>query len=156
MAPATPAAYNLCAWGPGEAAMNWRIGFFRLWAVFSLLWILGFGGFVYVWPAVSAVRYEVTGPSDSRYIVTAPAGTPESEALAFVTNSDEAKKREADCTKERGPWCEHPLQIEMPSATLNPLRAFVSTMSVPMLILAVGLLCFWVVSGFQKSVAPKS
>jgi hypothetical protein len=89
--------------------MDWRLGFFRVWVLFSVLWIAAFGVYSFLeWRHKSFTVLTVTDPDGLKFEVTVPAGTVKEDALEFVRNSDVAKKRMDDCAKEHGPWCDYP------------------------------------------------
>jgi len=129
--------------------MNWRRGFFRLWCALSLLWLLGcaiggyYGGFT--------AKYLVTDPSGLKYLVTTPHSMNDSDLFPYVKNLDVVQKRQDDCRKERGPWCEYEFPVQMPGLALSWLRFAAFSISIPIVVFLAGALFSWVISGFKKT-----
>ena len=137
--------------------MNWRLGFLRLWVAFSVLWLAGCGVWVLFQSngGISA-RYPVTDPGGLRFIVTAPVGTAKSDILPFMRKSAAVRKWQADCGNERSDLCRQEIPVRMPGVLLNIVQFLVLATCVPPLVLVLGLISGWVISGFQKPVTPKS
>jgi hypothetical protein len=128
--------------------MNWRAGLFRTWVVLSAAWIVTWTAWGFVqW---KGAKYLVTDPDGLKFEVTAPAGIPHDEVAAFVRKSDSVKKRQEDCAKEHRPWCDHPLQIEMPNR-VDMVSLLLKAVAGPGAALIVGLAGFWIASGFSRS-----
>jgi hypothetical protein len=73
----------------------------------------------------------------------------ESEIVDFVRQSEEAEKRQKDCARERGPWCDYPWPLQMP----NPLPwGWLALWLVggPIGALVLGAACFWIGEGFRR------
>ena len=135
--------------------MNWRVGFLRLWVVFAVLWLIGSAVWaLFQWQNGISFGYAITDPSGLKFVVTAPAGTDKADILPFARNSDVVKKWQADCSKERSPSCRQEIPVQMPGVVENVVRFLVIAISVPLLVLAIGLVCAWVILGFQKRTTP--
>jgi hypothetical protein len=128
--------------------MNWRVGLFRIWIILSVLWIGAWG--YYGFTQWRGSTYEVTDPTGLKFEVNAPKDTPQADVVAFIQQSDVAKQRQADCSKERGPWCEFALSLQMPNK-LNLSRVLLSAIAGPVALLFAGLAWFWIVSGFRQT-----
>jgi len=141
--------------------MNWRLGFLRLWVVFSVLWLAGCAAWaVFHLPAGTDIRYPVTDPNGLKFVVTAPAGTAKSDIVTFMRNSAAVKSWQADCGKQRSGACGEEIPIQMPGLTSGPLPDIIPllifVLALPLVVLIFGLICAWVISGFQKPVIPRS
>jgi hypothetical protein len=93
--------------------MNWRAGLFRLWIILSVLWIGAWG--YYGFTQWRGSTYEVMDPMGLKFEVNAPKDTPKADIVAFIQQTDAGKQRQADCAKERGPWCEFAFPLQMPN-----------------------------------------
>jgi hypothetical protein len=128
--------------------MNWRVGLFRIWIILSVLWISAWGYYGFIqWRGST---YEVADPTGLKFIVIAPKDTSNADVVEFVKQADAAKQRQADCSKERGPWCEYAFPLYMPT-DLNLPRILLSAIVGPLVLFIVGLACLWVVSGFRQT-----
>ncbi|MGD0192574.1 MAG: hypothetical protein ABSD74_17690 [Rhizomicrobium sp.] len=132
--------------------MNWRLGLFRLWVLFSALWIAGCGVIaVTQWrESQRTVTYEVSDPQGQKYRVSAPIGTSEDDAVRFVLASPEIAKWRTNCVppKINGPWCDFEPDVRMPGIlNLWPLLAVALLVPVGMFGIAIG--CFWAAAGFR-------
>ena len=94
--------------------MNWRAGLFRIWILFSVVLIAAWAIYGFSKWKNSTVTYDVTDPSGLKFTVQAPRGTSESEVGNFAHDLDTVKKRQVDCAKDRGPWCDYAMPLEMP------------------------------------------
>lgn len=137
--------------------MNWRVGFLRLWVVFSVLWLIACGTWaLFQWHNGLSFRYAITDPSGLKFVVTAPAGTNKADILPFTRNSDVVKKWQVDCSRDRSASCRQEIPIQMPGIVENVVQFLILALSIPFLVLAVGFVCTWVILGFQKPIVPKS
>jgi len=137
--------------------MNWRRGFLRLWVVFSLLWLLACGAWgLFQWHAGIVARFPVTDPNGLKFIVAAPAGTAKADVLYFVRNSDAVKRWQTNCNKESSVFCRKEIRVQMPGVIENVVQFVVLTLSVPVLILILGLVIGWAILGFRKPMVPTS
>jgi len=136
--------------------MNWRLGMLRLWVVFTLLWLVGCSAWaVFQWHNGISFRYALTDPNGLKFVVSAPAGTNKADILPFARSSDVIKKWQADCGKERNASsCRQEIPIQMPGIVENVVQFLVAAISVPFLVLGIGLICTWVILGFQKPTSP--
>jgi hypothetical protein len=136
---------------------NWRVGLLRLWVVFSVLWLIACGTWgLFQWHAGISFKYALTDPNGLKFVVTAPVGTDKADILPFARNSDVVKKWQADCGKERSPSCKQEIPVQMPGTIPSIVQFLIFAISVPFLVLGIGLVCVWVVLGFQKPMVPKS
>jgi hypothetical protein len=137
--------------------MNWRVGLLRLWVVFAVLWLIACGIWaLFQWHAGISLKYAVTDPNGLKFVVTAPVGTDKADILPFARTSDVVKRWQADCGKERSASCRQDIPVQMPGIIENVARFLVFAISVPFIVLGIGLICIWVILGFQKPIAPKS
>ena len=137
--------------------MNWRLGLLRLWVVVSVLWLAACGAWaLFQWQAGTSARYPVTDPNGLKFIVIAPAGTAKADILPFVRNSEVVKRWQADCSKERSFSCRQEIPVQLPGEFFDVVQFLIFAMSIPLLVLVLGLICGWVISGFQKPMLPKS
>jgi hypothetical protein len=137
--------------------MNWRLGLLRLWVVSTLLWLIACGGWaLFQWHNVIGARFPVTDPNGLKFVVTAPVGTAKADVLPFMRNSAVVKKWQADCGKDRSAPCRQEIPVQMPGVTEYVVRFLVFTISMPVVVFVLGLICVWVIRGFRKPVIPKS
>ena len=140
-----------------DTQMNWRLGLLRLWVVATLLWLVACGGWaLFQWRDGIGARFPVTDPNGLKFVVTAPVGTAKADVLPFMRNSAVVKKWQADCGKERSAPCRQEILVQMPGVTEYVVRFWVFTISMPVVVLVLGLICVWVILGFRKPVIPKS
>jgi len=131
--------------------MNWRVGLLRLWVVFSVLWLIGCAVWaLFQWHSGISFRYALTDPNGLRFVISAPAGTNKADILPFAKNSDLVKKWQADCSKDRNSSCKQDIPVPMPGIVENVVRFLALAITVPFLLLGIGLVCIWVILGFQK------
>ena len=122
-----------------------------------MLWLAGCGAWAFFQSNGSiSARYPVTDPSGLKFIVTAPVGTAKSDILPFMRNSAAVRKWQADCGNERSELCRQEIPVRMPGVLLNIVQFLVFATCVPLLVLVLGLISGWVISGFQRPVTPKS
>jgi hypothetical protein len=137
--------------------MNWRFGLLRLWVVFSVLWLITCGAWaLFQWHAGISFKYAVTDPNGLKFVVTAPVGTDKADILPFARNSDVVKRWQADCGKERNASCRQEIPVQMPGIVENVTRFLAFAVSIPFVVLGIGVICIWVILGFQKPMAPRS
>ena len=132
--------------------MNWRAGLFRIWVVVAVVWMAACAVFgFWVWRNSENVTYTLTNPSGLKFTVQAPKGTSESEVAYFVRNLDAVKKRQAECARDRGPWCDEAMAVEMTNDR-SWVLTLIAVMAIggPLVVFLLGLVCFWVASGFQR------
>ncbi len=115
-----------------------------------MLWIgaWGFYGFAQ-WQATNHT-YELTDPAGLKFRITVPAGVAAADVERFIRDADAIKKRQEDCANERGPRCEFAISLQMPSEPGFGLL-LLDAIAGPVVVLILGLACFWVVSGFRRS-----
>ncbi len=148
--------------------MNWQQGLFRVWVLFSAVWIIGFAIYAAAnWGMlVSTNTYEITGPNGHEYKFTGPSGASREDVIAFAQQSDidrqptlhrievalraadaarntqEARRLAATYAKVR----DEPLL--MPDSR-NPWALAYWAIGVPLLIFGMGLAIRWIISGFR-------
>ena len=128
--------------------MNWGRGLFRLWVIFSALWIAGLSAiFIMNGHLLEANKtFDVEGPSKEKYEVVAPSNTTEAEVVAFAQRNPRA-----DCSAgKNGPWCSYPVKLEMPRKAIDPTLIYVAV-GVPAGALLIGGGFFWALSGFRRT-----
>jgi hypothetical protein len=133
----------------GRERMNRRGWIFRVWILFSALWIAAWS--VYGFLEWRHTIFLVTAPTGLKFEVTAPARTPNSDVLAFVQNSDLAKRRQEECAKVPGPRCQFVQSLEMPD-DFAFWKALSEIIAVPIVAFALGAACIWVRSRFKRRV----
>ena len=122
-----------------------------------MLWLAGCGAWALFQSNGSiSARYPVTDPNGLKFVVTAPVGTAKSDILPFMRNSAAVKKWQAECSNERSDLCKQEIPVRMPGVLLNTVQFIVFAICVPLLVLVLGLISGWVISGFQKPAIPKS
>ena len=92
--------------------MNWGRGLFRLWVIFSALWIAVLSAiFIVDGHLLEANKtYDIEGRFKEKYEVVAPPNASPAEVVAFA----EENKR-TDCSENKsGPWCDYPAKLQMP------------------------------------------
>jgi hypothetical protein len=137
--------------------MNWRRGFLRLWVVLSLAWLVACGGWgVLHWHSGISAKFPVTDPNGLRFIINAPVGTAKADILYFVRNSGAVKRWQADCSTKRDVSCEKEIRVQMPGVIDDVVRFLVLIVSIPFVVLVLGLVFSWVILGFRKPVDPTS
>lgn len=132
--------------------MNWGAGFFRVWLVIAVVWVGGSGvyGFREWQSSTRRAVYEVADPTGLKLRVTAPERTPDSVVMSFAMESETAKRRQAECAQHRGPWCNYPVDIQMPNAPIDWWSLISTALSLPAILLVIGLAARWVYAGFKK------
>lgn len=133
--------------------MNIRRGLFRLWILFSVLWILTCAVAVasaWRWFEASHI-YKVTDPNKEEYLVEAPPWVPEIEIIEFAKTTLGDKWQRPECSKEkRGPWCEIPVKMKMPREYFS-WSIFGLLFGVPAFLFAFGAAIYWSLAGFKAS-----
>jgi hypothetical protein len=132
--------------------MNWRVGLFRIWVLFTAQWIAGWAVYGFSEWRNSTATYEIIDPSGLKFIVRAPRGISKNDVSAFVSNLDDTKKRQADCAKDHGPWCDFPTSLEMPTKQTWLISVVVSAVAGPIIVFIFGVACMWIISGFRRPV----
>jgi hypothetical protein len=129
--------------------MNWRAGMFRIWVILSALWIGAWG--YYGFTEWQGAKYEITDPTGLKFQIRGPRNLSEADAVAFVQHNDTVKKRQADCSQPRAPWCEFAFVVpdEMPNE-FN-MSIIWTAMAGPFILLLIGLIWSWVASGFRQT-----
>jgi len=136
--------------------MNWRVGLLRLWVVFSVLWLIACAVWaLFQWHSGISFRYALTDPNGLRFVISAPAGTNKADILPFAKNSDLVKKWQADCGKDGNASCKQDIPVQMPGIVENVVQFLALAIALPFLVLGIGLVCIWVILGFQKPLARK-
>jgi hypothetical protein len=131
--------------------MNWRTGLFRIWILFSVVWIAAWAMYGFSEWKNSTATYEITDRSGLKFTVQAPRETSESDVVSFMLDLDTVKKRQADCAKDRGPWCDFAMPVEMPVERTWLLPVIAGAVVGPLVVFCLGVACFWVASGFQRA-----
>lgn len=108
------------------------------------------------WHNGIVAKFPVTDPNGLKFVVTAPVGTAKADILYFVRNSDAVKRWQANCSKERSVFCRKEIRVQMPGVIENVVQFLVFTISIPVLILILGLVLGWVILGFRKPMVPTS
>jgi hypothetical protein len=128
--------------------VNWGRGLFRLWVIFSALWI-GVLSTIFVVDQHLLEKngtYEIEGPFKEKYEIVAPPNTFATEIDAFLK-----QHRRADCSEEKtGPWCSYPVKLEMPSKAIDPSMIYVA-IGVPAGALLIGAALYWALLGFRRT-----
>ncbi|MCA1533846.1 hypothetical protein I6F21_14885 [Bradyrhizobium sp. NBAIM03] len=128
--------------------MNWGRGLFRLWVIFSAIWITGLLA-IYIAEAhlLEAKRtFEVEGPAKEKYEILAPPNATEAEVVAFAQQNPRT-----DCSANKsGPWCSYPAKLEMPRKPIDLLAIYLAV-GVPVGTLLVGGGFYWALSGFRRT-----
>ena len=128
--------------------MNWGRGLFRLWVIFSALWIAVLSAiFIVDGHLLEAKKtFEVEGPSKEKYEVVAPPDAAEAEVVAFAQRNPRA-----DCSSSKnGPWCSYPVKLEMPRKPIDLLAIYLA-FGVPAATLLLGGGFYWALSGFRRT-----
>ncbi len=128
--------------------MNWRAELLKIWVLFSALWFIAWGA--YGFSEWRQTTFMVTAPTGLRFQVLARAGTSNDDVLAFVQNSDLAKKLQEDCSKQFGPECQQPQALEMPYA-FPFVNVLLKILAAPLAVFAFGVACFWIIARFRRS-----
>jgi hypothetical protein len=128
--------------------VNWGRGLFRVWVIFSALWIAVLSA-IFILDGhllASNMTFDVEGPSKEKYEVVAPSNTTEAEVVAFAQRNPCA-----DCSASKnGPWCSYPVKLEMPRKAIDPTLIYVA-FGVPAGALLIGGGFFWALSGFRRT-----
>ncbi len=104
--------------------MNWGRGLFRLWVIFSVLWIAIFSTvFVTSEHLLEANKtYEVEGRFKEKYEIVAPANATQSEVVAFAKQN-----KRSDCSEDKsGPWCNYPVKLQMTPQPIDPTAIYIA------------------------------
>jgi hypothetical protein len=128
--------------------VNWGRGLFRLWVIFSALWIAICAAIVVIEARLldPTKTYEIEGRSKERYDVVAPASATELEAVAFAE-----KNRRTDCTEGKtGPWCSYPVKLYMPHNPIDWFFVYLG-LGLPVMVLILGVGLSWAFSGFRRA-----
>jgi hypothetical protein len=106
------------------AQVNWGRGLFRLWVIFSVLWIAVFSTvFVTSEHLLEGNKtYEVEGRFKEKYEIEAPGNATKDEVVAFA----QLNKR-SDCSDGKsGPWCSYPVKLQMPPQPIDPTAIYIA------------------------------
>ena len=129
--------------------MNWGRGLFRLWVIFSALWIAVLSAIFIVDGHLFEANktFDIEGRFKERYVVLAPPNASREEVIAFVE-----KNQRKECTgNESEPWCLFPVELQMPrKATMDPTMIYLA-LGVPAGALLIGGGFFWALSGFRRT-----
>jgi hypothetical protein len=134
-------------WREGSA-VNWGRGLFRLWVIFSALWIAVLSAiFIEDGHLLEANKtYEIEGRLKEKYEVVAPPNASAAEVVAFT----EQNKR-TDCTENKsGPWCDYAAKLQMPRKPIDPTMIY-AALGVPAGTLLIGAALYWALSGFRRT-----
>jgi len=129
-------------------AVNWGRGLFRLWVIFSALWIAGLSAIFIVDAHLLEPNktYEIEGRFKEKYELVAPPNFSPEEVVAFAQ-----KNQRTDCSEnKRGPWCDYPVKLEMPRKAPGLTMLYVA-IGVPAGALLIGGGFFWALSGFRRT-----
>jgi hypothetical protein len=128
--------------------VNWGRGLFRLWVIFSALWIAVLSTIFVVDKHLLEKNgtYEIEGPFKEKYEIVAPPNTSEAEIVAFLNQN-----KRADCSEDKtGPWCSYPVKLQMPGKPIDPTMIYVA-LGVPVGTLLIGGALYWALLGFRRT-----
>lgn len=128
--------------------MNWKRGLFRVWLLFSALWIAACVGLgIVTGRMLEANRtYEIIGPNNERVDIVAPPTATNADVIAFYKQN-----QRPDCSKDKtGPWCDHPVQLKMPGKQFPPFLIYLA-LGVPIATFILGGSLYWALAGFSRS-----
>jgi hypothetical protein len=128
--------------------VNWGRGLFRLWVIFSALWIAGLSAiFISNERLLDANRtYEIEGRFEEKYEVIAPPNASQEQVVAFAQQN-----QRTDCSEsKRGPWCDYPAKLEMPRKATDFTIVYFA-LGIPAGALLIGGGFFWALSGFRRT-----
>jgi hypothetical protein len=128
--------------------VNWGRGLFRLWVIFSALWIAVFSAiFIVDGHLLEANKtYDIEGRFKEKYEVVAPSNVSPEQAVAFAQQN-----QRTDCSEnKRGPWCDYPVKLQMPRKATDPTMIYVA-LGVPAGTLLIGAALYWALSGFRRT-----
>jgi hypothetical protein len=126
--------------------MNWRDRLFWIWAVLSVIWVLGCA--VYGYDQLRRTTFVITDPSGVRFDVRAPGRTTESDAVAFVQGSDTARAHRDNCARHPTAMCQSPLPLSMPN-TIDFWPLLLAAIAGPLGSLLAGFLAFRLADRFR-------
>jgi len=120
--------------------MNWRLGLFRTWLVFSAAWIGAWTAWSFIqWRGTT---YLITEPVGITFEVTGPAEIPFDQVVSFLRNSDSAKKLYESCAKSPQPRCAYRLFVEIPNH-VNIAQLLLKAFGGPFVAFGIGFAGFW-------------
>jgi hypothetical protein len=128
--------------------VNWGRGLFRLWVIFSALWIAVLSAiFIKDGHLLEANKtYDIEGRFKEKYEVVAPPNASPEEVVAFAKQN-----QRTDCSENKsGPWCDYPAKFQMPRKALDPTMIYVA-FGIPAGALLIGGGFFWALLGFRRT-----
>lgn len=128
--------------------MNWGRGLFRLWVIFSALWIAVLSTIFVVDQHLleKNATYEVEGRFKEKYEVVAPQNASLEQVVAFAQQN-----QRTDCSEnKRGPWCDFPVKLQMPRKAIDPTMIY-AALCIPAGTLLIGAALYWALSGFRRT-----
>jgi hypothetical protein len=126
--------------------MNWRLGFFQIWVIVSVIWVTACG--VYGYEQSRRSTFLITDTSGVKFAVRAPSITAQSDVQAFVQSSDTAKTHIVNCKMHTTAMCQSPLPLSMSENKF--WLFFVTAIAGPLAGFLVGSLGFWIAARFTR------